>query len=108
MCLKYVLQLSTQHRINAFHYFQAIASTGNPLSKVALFGDVKSTAVVKYATLDMPAQFQQLRPYTNLNEAPANWLQGHSKWESFLRDISFGKEHSFSRYIHIVIKCVMM
>ena len=59
--------------------------------------DIKSTAVVKYASVEMPAQFQKLQQNTDLKQPPDNWLQANSKWESFVRNVSFGKGQFFSR-----------
>ena len=46
---------------------------------------LKSTAVVKYAQQEMPAQFQWLHPNTDLNNPPSNWLYGNSRWENYIR-----------------------
>lgn len=58
---------------------------------------VKSTAIVKYASTEMPAQYHELQPNTDLNTPPSNWLYGNSKWESYIQNVSLGQEHSFSR-----------
>ena len=51
------------------------------LPQVAL----RSSAVVKYANEDMPGWFQRLLPNTNLNKPPSNWLNGNSRWETYIR-----------------------
>ena len=57
-----------------------------PVHKVAERKDVKSSAVVKYVHMEGPAKFLKLQQDTNLNEPPANWLHGGSKWDNYLRD----------------------
>ncbi len=59
--------------------------------------EVKSIAVVKYASIELPGRFTQLHTNFNLNEPPANWLHGGSKWENYLRELSLGKDKSFTR-----------
>ena len=66
-------------------------------NQLAVCQNVKSTAVVKFSNLEMPAVFHELQPNTDLNEPPANWLHGGSKLESYLRDLSLGRERAFSR-----------
>ena len=69
--------------------------------QVALFGNVRSNAVLKFDAIEIPAKFTELQRNFNLNRPPHNWLQSRSKWESYLRDVSLGKDRSgsFTRYV---------
>ena len=60
---------------------------------------IKSTAVVKYTSIETPARFQELKRNTNLNDPPSNWLHGSSEWESYMQNASLGREHMFSRLL---------
>jgi hypothetical protein len=64
--------------------------------------DIKSTAVVKYTAVEMPAQYCQLQRNTDLKRPPANWLHGNSKLENNIRNLTFGKGHFFSRFCVVI------
>jgi hypothetical protein len=53
-----------------------------------VLSEVRSKAIIKYASIETPARFQELQANTNLNNPPSNWLHGRSKWESYIQNAS--------------------
>ena len=67
---------------------------------VALCSGIKSTAVVKFESVEMPQRFQQLQRDTNLNAVPSNWLHDVSQWNSCVHKASLQRQRTFSRSVH--------
>ena len=63
--------------------------------------DVKSKAVVTYSRQRHPEHYKKLKENFNLKQPLGSRLQQSSKWQSYVRGSSSGKQDQFTRQVNI-------